>query len=135
MHDASIPAAVPPAAVPLPDDSHVLQQMIRELLTTVGQLRSTIDKQAAHIHYLVRMTFGKRSERIEGPTLFDALPAPEAATPPAAPEPEPETTVVVKRKGHGRRKHSVDLPCESARRERSGKGLSLLRRATHQDRR
>jgi transposase len=112
MQDASTPAAVPPAAVPLPDDSHVLQQMIRELLTTVGQLRSTIDKQAAHIQYLVRMTFGRRSERIEGPTLFDALPAPEAAPPPLDPEPEPQTTVVVKRKSHGRRQHAVDLPCE-----------------------
>jgi transposase len=110
MQDASTLATVPHDAANLPDDSTVLKQMIRELLTTVGQLRSTIDKQAAHIHYLVRMTFGRRSERIEGPTLFDALPTPEPVAPPA--EPEPETTVVVKRKGHGRRKRPADLPCE-----------------------
>jgi transposase len=84
--------------------------MVAELLTTVSQLRTTIDKQAAHIHYLVRMTFGRRSERYEGPTLFDGCTPPEPPTPPA--EPEPETTVVVKHKSHGRRKPVVDLPCE-----------------------
>jgi len=56
------------------------------------------------------MTFGRRSERIEGPTLFDAFAPPEPATAPA--EPEAEATAVVKRKGHGRRKRPVDLPCE-----------------------
>jgi transposase len=110
MQDASTPSAEPHTAAPLPDDSHFLQQMVRELLTTVHQLRSTIDKQAAHIHYLVRMTFGRRSERMKGPTLFDDCPPPEAATLPA--EPEPDTTVVVKRKSHGRRQRPIDLPCE-----------------------
>jgi len=95
---------------PVPNDLATCQQMIRELLTTVGQLRASLDKQAAHIQYLVRMTFGRRSERIEGPTLFDAFSPPEPATAPA--EPEPEATAVVKRKGHGRRKRLVDLPCE-----------------------
>jgi hypothetical protein len=32
----------------------------------IAELRSTIDKQQAHIHYLVRLTFGRRSERFEG---------------------------------------------------------------------
>src|SRR5271166_4703375 len=105
--DATIPAQ---DAAPLPSDVTTCQQMLRELLKTVAELRSTIDKQAAHIHYLVRMTFGRRSERIEGTTLFDDFPAPEPATVPA--EPEPETTVMVKRKSHGRRKAVVDLPCE-----------------------
>jgi transposase len=58
------------------------------------------------------MTFGRRSERVEGTPLFDALPAPEPAPPPAPPEPAAETTVVVKRKGHGRRQHPAVLPVE-----------------------
>jgi transposase len=86
--------------------------MIGELLTTIGQLRSTIDKQAAHIDYLVRMTFGRRSERVEGPTLFDGFTPPEPETPVAEPQPPAEQTVVLKRKGHGRRQRSADLPCE-----------------------
>jgi transposase len=110
---------------PLPDELATCQQLLatsqqmnRELLATIKELRATVDKQAAHIHYLVRMTFGPRSERYEGPTLFDGVSVtPPESTPPAAepepePEPEPETTVAVKRRGHGRRKHPQVLPCE-----------------------
>lgn len=96
-------------AAHLPDDPAVLQQMLRELLATVAQLRSTIDKQQAHIHYLVRMTFGRRSERIEGPTLFDSLAGAEAIAE-SAPAAEAPTVAVQKRPGHGRRKRPVDLP-------------------------
>src|SRR5579862_7071708 len=110
MQDASTLPVVPPDAANLPDDSRVLKQMIGELLATIKQLRATLDKQNSHIDYLVRMTFGRRSERFEGPTLFEAFRPPEPPTPPA--EPEPEATVVVKRKGHGRRKHPALLPCE-----------------------
>ena len=78
--DAATPRPQPDS--PLPDDPVVLKQMLRELLGTVAALRATIDKQQAHIHYLVRMTFGRRSERVEGPTLFDALP--DAEPPPLA---------------------------------------------------
>ncbi|MGE3806411.1 MAG: IS66 family transposase [Gemmataceae bacterium] len=85
-------------------------QMLRELLTTVAELRTKVDKQQAHIQYLVRMTFGRRSERVEGPTLFDGLADPEAASRPTAPEPEPAEVVVKKRRGHGRRKRPVELP-------------------------
>jgi transposase len=103
MQDASTLSAVP-------NDLATCQQMIGELLATIGQLRVALDKQNAHIDYLVRMTFGRRSERIEGPTLFDAFSPPEPPT--RAAEPEPEATVVVKRKGHGRRKRPALLPCE-----------------------
>lgn len=111
MQDASTVSAEPALAA-VPDDLATCQQMVRELLATISQLRSTNDKLQAHIHYLVRMTFGRRSERVEGTPLFDALPAPEPAPPPPEPEPEPEATVVLKRKGHGRRKHPVALPVE-----------------------
>lgn len=94
----------------LPTDLATCQSMIRELLATVAQLRATVDKQQAHIHYLVRMTFGRRTERVEGPTLFDGQPAPEPpATPPG---PEPERADSGKRTGHGRRPRPTDLPRE-----------------------
>jgi hypothetical protein len=62
-------AVLPPTH--LPDDTDVLKQMVVELLATVTQLRTTIDKQQAHIQYLVRLIFGRRTERVEGPALFD----------------------------------------------------------------
>jgi transposase len=91
--------------------------MIGELLATIKQLRATLDKQNAHIHYLVRITFGRRSERYEGPTLFDGFTPPESIPAPPAPaepepEPEPETAQPRKRRGHGRRKPAAVLPCE-----------------------
>jgi transposase len=96
--------------MPLPDDPVVLRQMVTELLATVTQLRTTVEKQQAHIQTLVRMTFGRRSERVEGPTLFDLTPP--IAEPTPAPPPEPPTpTEAVKRRGHGRRKRP-DLPRE-----------------------
>jgi transposase len=99
------------ASPSLPNDLATCQSMIRELLGTVAQLRSTIDKQQAHIHYLVRMTFGRRSERIEGPTLFDGQPVPP---PPAAvPVAEPKSVEVGKRNGHGRRSRPKDLVRET----------------------
>ena len=100
----------PPDTIHLPNDVATCQQMLRELLATVAELRSTIDKQQAHIQYLVRMTFGRRSERIEGPTLFDGLADPEPP-PPAPPEPALEEVVVKKRTGHGRRPRG-ELPRE-----------------------
>ena len=105
--------ALPHDATHLPTDPAVLQQMLRELLTTLAQLRATIDKQQAHIHYLVRMTFGRRSERVEGPTLFDTLvgPEPEGSPAPVA-EPPADAAVVRKRPGHGRRRRLADLPRE-----------------------
>jgi transposase len=101
-------------AVHLPNDVATCHHMLRELLVTVAELRSTVDKQQAHIQYLVRMTFGRRSERIEGPTLFDGLADPEPEPPPAPPEPETQEVVVKKRIGHGRRQRHANLPrqCE-----------------------
>src|SRR5271163_3411361 len=101
-----------PTLAPIPDDLATCQQMVAELLATIQQLRATLDKQNAHLHYLVRMTFGRRSERYEGATLFDGCTPPESPAQPAEPRPEPEATVAVKRGGHGRRKHAPVLPCE-----------------------
>jgi hypothetical protein len=101
-----------PPTITLPHDAATLQQMVHELLATIGELRSTVEKQQAHIHYLVRMTFGRRSERLDGPTLFDAQAGLEPGPPPPAPTPPPDAAVVVKRPGHGRRRRPRDLPRE-----------------------
>ncbi len=95
---------------PLPTDVATLQQMVREMLGTVAELRKHIGKQDEQIQHLTRMLFGRRSERLQGPTLFDACTVPEPA---AVPEPPPvEEEVVVKKKGHGRRPKPKNLPRE-----------------------
>lgn len=100
------------ATGPLPDDPLILQQMIRELLKTVHDLRSTVAKQQAHIERLVRLTFGRRSERFTGPTLFDGMTEPEAEPSPL-PVPEPVAESSKRRRpGHGRRRPANDLPRE-----------------------
>jgi hypothetical protein len=120
----------------LPDDADVLKQMVAELLATVTQLRTTIDKQQAHVRYLVRLTFGRRSERVEGPTLFDlSAPAEEAMS---APPPDvPGPTVVGKHRGHGRRPRRADLPREREVLDltEAGEGLPVLWRSPRPHRR
>src|SRR3954470_9851931 len=69
----------------LRDEVAHLRRVNQELLGTVTELRATIEKQQAHIERLVRMTFGRRSERVTGPTLFGDLPDPDP--PPPAPDP------------------------------------------------
>jgi transposase len=91
-----------------------LRRVNQELLATVAELRATIEKQQAHIDRLVRMTFGRRSERVTGPTLFDDLPEPvplPVASSPPAPASPPDS-VTPKRRGHGRRPLPADLPRE-----------------------
>jgi transposase len=92
-----------------------LRRVNQELLATVAELRATVEKQQAHIDRLVRRTFGRRSERLTGPTLFDGLPDPDPPSPMAdappvpAPPPEPAPS---RRRGHGRRPRPADLPRE-----------------------
>ncbi|MCE9564585.1 MAG: IS66 family transposase zinc-finger binding domain-containing protein [Planctomycetes bacterium] len=92
----------------LADNTH-LKAQLQEVLTLVGQLRGTIEKQQDHIAKLVKMTFGRKSERVEGPTLFDDLPD-EPATPPASPVIAEPEVLVPKRKGHGRKPNPATLP-------------------------
>ena len=103
--------------MPLNDDTSDLRQtlthaeaVIAELRGVVAELRKQIESQQAHIDRLVKMTFGRRGERVEGPTLFDgiALPQDEVPTPVEPPAPEPPSAT--KRKGHGRRCKPKDLP-------------------------
>jgi len=92
----------------LADNTH-LNARVQELLALVGELRGTIEKQQDHIAKLVKMHFGRTSERIEGPTLFDDLPT-EPATPPVAPGIPEHVVLVPKRKGHGRKPNPASLP-------------------------
>ncbi len=93
-----------------------LRRVNAELLGTVAELRATVERQQAHIDRLVRMAFGRKSERVvTGPTLFDDVPGPDPPRPPSdapvepVPPPEPAAT---KRRGHGRRPLPADLPRE-----------------------
>jgi transposase len=103
--------------MPLSDDTSDLRQklthaeaVIAELRGVVTELRKQIESQQAHIHRLVKMTFGRRGERVEGPTLFDGMAEPEAEAPPPAELPTPDAPSEAKRKGHGRRCKPKDLP-------------------------
>lgn len=86
-----------------------LQAQLHELLALVNQLRGTIEKQEQHIAKLVKMTFGPKSERVLGPTLFDTIAAPPPDDTPAS-VPPPATEWVPKRKGHGRKPNPATLP-------------------------
>jgi transposase len=110
------------ASVPAPDteltalraEAAHLRRVNQELLATVAELRATVEKQQAHIDRLVRMTFGRRSERVTGPTLCEDVPNPDPppaaeTLPPANPLPEAATP---RRRGHGRRPLPADLPRE-----------------------
>jgi transposase len=92
----------------LADNTH-LKAQLQEVLTIVGQLRVTIEKQQDHIDKLVKMTFGRKSERVKGPTLFDNPPDEDAPSPASPVRAEPDV-LVLKRKGHGRKPNSAKLP-------------------------
>jgi transposase len=88
------------------------EAVIAELRGLVTDLRKQIDAQQAHIHRLVKVTFGRSSERVVGPTLFDGLDPDPDPTPTAVVETAPEEAraLATKRKGHGRRAKPKDLP-------------------------
>lgn len=90
-----------------------LRRVNQELLATVAELRATIENQQAHIDKLLRLAFGRKSERAVGATPFDEVPesctlAP-ADAPPPGPPPEPAKP---HRRGHGRRPLPAHLPRE-----------------------
>ncbi|HUR49784.1 MAG TPA: IS66 family transposase [Acidimicrobiales bacterium] len=87
-----------------------LREQVAQLLALVGELRGTIEQQQSHIAKLGKMTFGRTSERIEGPTLFDALPAEPPPIPAASDTPLSPREPASKRQGHGRKSNSANLP-------------------------
>src|SRR4051812_38269582 len=103
--------------MPLTDDTADLRRklthaeaVIAELRGVVAELRKQIESQQAHIHRLVKITFGRGGERVEGPTLFDGLAVPHAEVPTPVGPPTAEVPPATKRKGHGRRCKPKDLP-------------------------
>jgi transposase len=90
----------------------VLRATVAELLGVVADLRRTVEAQQAHIHKLVKLTFGARGERVVGPTLFDAVPPADPGTIPPPPGDAPASPPASPRTGHGRRRPPADLPRE-----------------------
>jgi transposase len=86
------------------------EAVIVELRGVVADLRKQVEAQQAHIHRLVKLTFGRGGERVEGPTLFDGIEPPGAEAPPPAEPSVPEPPPPRERKGHGRCRKPVDLP-------------------------
>jgi hypothetical protein len=86
------------------------EAVIAELRGVVAELRKQVEAQQAHIHRLVKITFGRGGERVEGPTLFDGMAAPDAEVPTPVVPPPPDAPPTTRRKGHGRRCKPKDLP-------------------------
>jgi transposase len=104
-------------SMPATDDTNDLRQklthaeaVIAELRGVVAELRKQIESQQAHIHRLVKITFGRGGERVEGPTLFDGMTVPEGEVATPVEPPTLKVRPVMKRKGHGRRCKPKDLP-------------------------
>jgi transposase len=86
------------------------EAVIAELRGVVAELRKQVEAQQAHIHRLVKITFGRGGERVEGPTLFDGMAAPDAEVPMPVAPPTRDAPPATKRKGHGRQCKPKDLP-------------------------
>jgi transposase len=97
-----------------PRDAEIahLRATVAELLGVVADLRRQVEAQQAHIHKLVKLTFGPRGERALGPTLFDIVPAPEPVAAPAPAASDAPVSPPPARPGHGRRPKPADLPRE-----------------------
>jgi transposase len=90
-----------------------LRRVNQELLATVADLRATIERQRAQIDKLVRLAFGRKSERTAGPSLFDQAHDSGSSTPVDSPPlPGPPPASAKPRRGHGRRPLPADLPRE-----------------------
>ncbi|QEL15580.1 IS66 family transposase [Limnoglobus roseus] len=102
-----------PREVELDRENAHLRATVAELHAVVADLRRTIEGQQAHIDRLVKMAFGRTSERVVGPTLFDAGPPPgvEAGVS-RLPRPSDPPSNPPRGRGHGRRPVATDLPVE-----------------------
>ena len=62
--DATVPST--PELTALRADHQRLQHQVEELLRTITDLRTELEQRQATIDRLVRLTFGRRSERLDG---------------------------------------------------------------------
>jgi transposase len=100
-------------ATALRADNARLRATVDELLGVVADLRAAVARQQAHVDRLVRLAFGRSTERAAGPTLFDAVPPPDPVpAPDVRPASDGRASPVPGRRGHGRRPVPVDLPRE-----------------------
>jgi transposase len=109
---------LPDATAALPDDSVILQQMIRELLDVLRQTRHENEQLQHRLDLLLRRLYGPRTERFDPnqplliPDAFDDPPAIASPEAPPAGDPGREGTAGTKEKqrGHGRKGLPKDLP-------------------------
>jgi transposase len=109
-----------PRERPLEAENAHLRATVAELRDLVADLRRQLDRQQVTLDRLTKIAFGRSTERLPGPTLFDAF-EPPAGTAPShdtaaadtALSPPPDPSPGRQRNGrHGRRKPSPDLPVE-----------------------
>ena len=95
------------------DNAH-LRATVADLRDLVADLRRQLDRQQVAIDRLTKLAFGRSSERLPGPTLFDAFePTPDTAPADTPLSPPPDPSPGPRRKGHhGRRTPNPDLPVE-----------------------
>ncbi len=110
MQDAPTTSAVDPLA--WQRENEHLRHLNATLLDTITKLNSQIEQLQNRLDWLVRQHFGRRSERLN-PDQGVLFPDPEGEPDPTPLPPPEEETVVVKRKGHGRRPASKELPRET----------------------
>jgi transposase len=94
---------------PLPDDLPTCQQMIHQLLETLSQRDRELDRIRHQLDSLLRRLYGPRSEKLNGPTLFDGYEPPPVSEPTPTPVELPPQTPST-RSGHGRQKLPQNLP-------------------------
>ena len=88
----------------------LLREQVAQLLAINTQLRQQIDRQQVQIDRLIKIAFGHKSERVEGPTLFDdLLDDPIPSDTPLSPEPT-ESMVLVHRVKQSFVIHADDSP-------------------------
>lgn len=113
-----------PSEIPLPDDTEVLKQMIRELLKTLHSERHENEHLRHRLEQLLRRLYGPRAEHFDPnqPLLFADLQTPgEAPSDPAAAPVEAtlpvedKSAASAKPAGHGRQRLPENLRREQVR--------------------
>ena len=87
--------------------------IIAELRDLVDSLRVELEQKNLTIERLLKMQFGRSTERDVGPTLFDEIEPPTIVDAVPPPPDEPEIPAAnAPRRGHGRRRPPANLPVE-----------------------
>jgi transposase len=106
---ASKPAPAPQPAA-LPQDVQACHAMIQELLDSLEKARQAQAQLEAKVQQLLQRLFGPRSEKIDPAQLVMFGEQMAQAAQPQPPPDEPESPAAPKKKGHGRKRISKDIP-------------------------